>query len=72
MKSKFFYFLKNANIFFIELKFVTSSVTNFFFSSYDLQDSQNHAQYTEKNRCLELISRFLTIGQPSYMFSCNI
>ena len=28
--------------------------------------------YTEKNGCLELISRCLTMGQPTYMFSCNI
>ena len=28
--------------------------------------------YTEKNGCLELTSRCLTMGQPSYMFSCNI
>ena len=27
---------------------------------------------TEKSGCLELISRCLTMGQQSYMFSCNI
>ena len=27
---------------------------------------------TEKSGCLELTSRCLTMGQPSYIFSCNI
>ena len=36
---------------------------------YSYVTAQN---YTEKNGCLELTSRCLTMGQPSYMFSCNI
>ena len=33
---------------------------------------QKCQSYTEKNGCLGLISRCLTMGQPSYMLSCNI
>ena len=31
-----------------------------------------YAKPDKENGCLELISRCLTMEQPSYMFSCNI
>ena len=37
-----------------------------------LQNRKQHCIHTEKSGCLELTSRCLTMGQPSYIFSCNI
>ena len=47
-------------------------LNNIYIEHINFEIGNKKGLYTEKNGCLELTSGCLTMGQPSYMFSCNI